>query len=182
MSDHNAVLWPCHGGRNQRWEIRGEEVVSTKNGYCLTYTGEDARLRSCNGRREQRWRWSEGGHSDRLMTGEALFRGQNLTAGRVRLGMQEDGDLVLYNGKRWGGEYAIWRTRTREGHRAELGEDGQLRVLSRDGRTLWASKNRGRATQARLHDDCRFALYEADCGSSCTWRERLWSTYTYCSR
>lgn len=198
MTDHNAVLWQCHGGRNQRWHIRGEEVVSAENGYCLTYIpahgGAGAGLRPCNGQPEQRWRWSGGNdggrprpprYSDRLMVGEALFQGQELTAransifaDSVRLTMQEDGNLVLYKvrGSVWG-EHALWSSNTHgsDGDRAEMSWDGQLRVLNRWGSILWESGNSDRAVHARVQEDCNFVMYDG-------YDKPQWASNTGCFR
>ena len=57
-----AVIWDCHGGQNQRWNVNANGTVTgASSGLCLDTlnagTGNGARtvLSTCNGGATQRW-------------------------------------------------------------------------------------------------------------------------------
>src|SRR4029453_6835644 len=116
---------------------------------------------------------SWGGAMDRLPAGAQLDRGAQLTAanGRTRLGMQADGNLVLY---RADDGRALWGSGTagQPVNRAVLQADGNLVARAADGRVCWASDTAGNAgAQLVLQDDGNLVLYAAGGGP-------LWSSKT----
>lgn len=101
---------------------------------------------------------------DVLRRGERLVAGQSLTAGRFRLVMQTDGNLVEY------GDLAVydqservyWQTRTagNPGAFVVMQTDGNLVVYSAGGRPLWQSGTAGyTVVQAGLSSVGFFSLY-----------------------
>jgi hypothetical protein len=52
-------IYPCHGGANQRWTLSAASEV-TMNGLCVTPTGTNVTLQTCNGSSAQRWTTSGG--------------------------------------------------------------------------------------------------------------------------
>src|SRR4249919_625567 len=61
----NLITWPCHGGANQRFTVRGEQIMV--GGYCLDVAGNRnvhmARVvaRPCHGGQNQRWKVQDDG-------------------------------------------------------------------------------------------------------------------------
>jgi hypothetical protein len=106
---------------------------------------------------------------DPLESGERLLPGQSLSAGRYRLVMQTDGNLVEY------GDNAVydqswrvyWQTRTagNPGAYVVMQTDGNLVVRAADGRPLWNSGTAGYPeARAGLVTTGFFVLYAENIG------------------
>jgi hypothetical protein len=57
------IVWQCSGARNQRWRVRGRDIVSDLNGKCLAVwegraqNGQRVVTWGCNGSTNQQWWW-----------------------------------------------------------------------------------------------------------------------------
>lgn len=71
-----------------------------------------------------------------------LQSGQSWSTNRIRMTMQSDGNLVVYNEK----NKPIWASMTfGTNHRAIFQEDGNLVIHNGDDRPIWASRSHGHA-------------------------------------
>ncbi|MCZ4515756.1 hypothetical protein O3Q52_48155, partial [Streptomyces sp. ActVer] len=85
-----------------------------------------------------------------------LQAGQSWSTNRIRLVMQSDGNLVVYNEK----NKPIWASMTfGPNHRAIFQEDGNLVVHNGDDRPIWASRSHGYANaQLVLRADAKVVI------------------------
>lgn len=97
---------------------------------------------------------------DTLEDGECLAPGDELVSsnGHVRLAMQVDGNLVVYNGRE-----AKWSSGTHApanagAHVCLSSGDGNL-VVMKGGHAIWASGARRGATRVKVQSDCNLVTY-----------------------
>jgi hypothetical protein len=76
----NAISWPCHGGANQKWELRPSGVgdsfllVDSNSGKCLdvygarTDDGTNVSLYECHGGPNQSWRFEPVRHDGKVLS------------------------------------------------------------------------------------------------------------------
>ncbi|MGI3198900.1 hypothetical protein ACRJ4W_10320 [Streptomyces sp. GLT-R25] len=85
-----------------------------------------------------------------------LQAGQSWSTNRIRLVMQSDGNLVVYNEK----NKPIWASMTfGPNHRAIFQDDGNLVVHNGDDRPIWASRSHGHANaQLVLRADAKVVI------------------------
>lgn len=76
-----------------------------------------------------------------LKAGQRLEPGQSLCSGNgnYRLTMQTDGDLTFYDVKGGAGEYWSSKTYGNPGAYAQMGDDGNFVIYTREGKPLWAT-------------------------------------------
>lgn len=108
----------------------------------------------------------------------SLFAGQNLAVqgslvspdGGVKLTVQTDGNLVLYNRN----SVAIWNTNTAgtgPNNKLSMQTDGNLVLYTPANGALWNSRTRGKGNTATVQNDGNFVIYSAT-------HKALWSTGT----
>lgn len=85
-----------------------------------------------------------------------LQANQSWSTNRIRMVMQGDGNLVVYNEK----NKPIWASMTfGSNHRAIFQEDGNLVIHNGDDRPIWASKSHGHANaQLVLRADAKVVI------------------------
>jgi hypothetical protein len=101
--------------------------------------------------------------ADRLNPGDYLQRGTANTtitsaSSKYRLVMQEDGNLVAYDGNN-----AIWAANTSgtDGQKAIMQNDGNFVLYHVDGRPLWASNTSGRpGSYVIMQNDGNLVIYQ----------------------
>src|SRR5919197_1433968 len=101
--------------------------------------------------------------TNRLDPGQALQVNESLVSanGRFSLGLQQDGNLVLYEPE----GQPVWASGTagREGSRATMQEDGNLVLYAPTGDPVWASDTYGNdGAYLVLQDDRNLVIYGAD--------------------
>jgi hypothetical protein len=107
------------------------------------------------------------GPDERLGHGEARMS----CDGRFVLMMQDDGNLVLYNGQE-----PLWHSATQDtgATSATMQRDGNLVVYDDEGTAMWASGTHGNDWAAALvQDDGNLVIYSSD-------GEALWASDTCC--
>ncbi len=97
---------------------------------------------------------------DTLGSGEMLYKGETLKSpnGQYQLILQNDGNLVLYNGSK-----AIWSTGTqgKQGRKLIMQSDGNLVLYGRGG-PIWATNTSGnRDAYLKIQNDGNLAIYKA---------------------
>ena len=98
---------------------------------------------------------------DRLHPGEMLRAEEYLTSHnhQYRLGLQRDGNLVLYDARR----HPLWASNT-NGQRVErcvMQTDGNLVLYHRNGQPVWASNTVGRpGSYLLLQNDGNLVIYQ----------------------
>ncbi len=101
--------------------------------------------------------------TDQLNPGQFIQRGTPNSAltsanGKHTLNMQDDGNLVLYDGQK-----AIWATNTAQsdGQKAIMQEDGNFVLYHVNGKPLWASNTSGKpGCHIVLQDDGNLVIYQ----------------------
>jgi hypothetical protein len=99
--------------------------------------------------------------SDRLLPNSELPKNQPLSSadGRYRLVMQDDGNLVLYEG----GNHAVWATNTsgQAVSRCIMQSDGNLVIYGFNGHVVWASNTfHSPGASLVLQNDRNLVIYE----------------------
>jgi hypothetical protein len=123
-----------------------------------------------------------GNMGEDLLTGQRLKTGDWLTSrnGRLRLEMQEDGNVVLYLHGRKGGQVSLWDSATtNRGNYAEMGVDGNFVVYNAKHQSESSSKavngsgvpsNTSKAgSYLHLQDDGNVVIYEKKEGVNALW-------------
>lgn len=127
QTNGNLVIWR---GRQPVWSTRTAgrmlRLAVQNNGHLVLYTASGSIA------------WTQQMIYERLTAPNVIARGQALFTRdrRFALGMQLDGNLVLYKGRQ-----GIWSTRTsgRPGTYAQLHRDGNF-VLLQNGRAIWSTR------------------------------------------
>ncbi|MFJ9589426.1 mannose-binding protein [Streptomyces acidicola] len=94
-----------------------------------------------------------------------LSTGESWKTNRIRMTMQQDGNLVVYNED----DNALWASATfGEGHTARFQQDGNLVIHNGDDRPIWASQTNGNpGAQLVLRKDGKVVIVAA--GGNVVW-------------
>lgn len=107
-----------------------------------------------------------------IRNNQRLEKGSDLTSpdGGMRLEMQSDGNLVLYNHN----NYPVWQTATGggKGSYAIMQNDGNMVVYNSNGSAVWSSQtNNSGAAVATVQNDGNFVLYDSA-------NKAIWQSHT----
>lgn len=165
---NNVIVWECNGGNNQKWAMGTDGTLASSvfPNKCLDIdeASNNLRIWDCHGGGNQQFTWTNlsGDNSKSLHVekGDELHKGQSVSTSRIRLTMQQDGNLVLYGHFDGEGAYPLWATGTHDkgGHRAVFQTDGNLVVYTESGKALWASHTNGQILA--LQTDRNLVIYD----------------------
>ena len=108
--------------------------------------------------------------SDTLKYQESLYSPSQLVAknGRVKLALQDDGNLVIYSGNK-----VVWTSHSGGNsgkHRLTLQRDGNLVYYARSGNDVLWKSGTDNGHKLVMQDDCNLVLYDA--GGASRWSSR----------
>jgi surface antigen len=136
-----GVTWASHSAGSTAW------LVAQGDANLVIYTSSNVL-------------WASHTVNDRLLGNEVLHGGQTLWAqsGAIRLVMQTDGNLVVYNAA----SVALWSTgHLAAGNWAVMQSDGNLVLYSAANVALWSSGTAGHpGAVAVIQDDTNFVVYQ----------------------